>query len=155
MGFKLPKQARNYFKYIDELGTNRFKYLFDKYYLCLMLGLDYGMPGKEDEVEKEDFIDRYPEQYVDKGDLILGLLISTEMERKGINVEDRASLEKLMLGLIDINSSTKLSEKGMELLNLYAARGMSIISEKIPKTKELEVFLVHYYKLINSVSKPL
>lgn len=150
MGFRVPKEARNYFKLIDELSRNKFRLLFDKYYLCLILGLDYGKPGKVEDVEKEDFIDRYPEPYADKADLIAGLLIYTEMERKGINSEDRASIEKLILKLIDINSNTKLSEKGLELLNLYAARGMALIQDNIPKTKELEIFLVLFYELLNS-----
>ncbi|WP_180896539.1 hypothetical protein [Priestia megaterium] len=151
MGFKLPKEARNYFKLMDQ-KDNKFKIIFDKYYLCLMVGLCNEELGKQDEYESADFLEGYPQSYADKSPLITGLLINAEMDRQGINSEDRISVEGLILQLIDNDSSTKLSEKGMELLNRYAAGGMNTIREGIPKTSELETFLVHYHRLINPAS---
>lgn len=151
MGFKLPKETREYFKYID-LKENNFKMIFDKYYLCLMIGLSEEKLGKQEEIEGADFIESYPQAYADKAPLITGLLINAEMNRQGINSEDRFSVEGLILNLVDNNSSTKLSEKGIELLNSYAAAGMNKIKEKITQTGDIETFLVHYYRLINSSS---
>ncbi|ANV74209.1 hypothetical protein PDQ36_27660 [Bacillus cereus] len=151
MGFKLPKEARNYFKLIDQ-KDNKFKTLFDKYYLCLMVGLCNEKLGKQDEYESADFVEGYPQVYADKAPLITGLLINAEMERQGINSEHRPSVEGLILQLIDNDSTIKLSEKGLELLNSYAAGGMNIIRDSIPKTSELETFLVHYHRLLNSAS---
>lgn len=148
MGFKLPIEAREYFKPIDQ-RSNKFKTLFDKYYLCLMIGFLNEKLGKQEEYENADFIDNYPQPYADKAPLITGLLINTEMERQGINSEDRISVEALILELIDNNSITKLSEKGTELLNCYAAGGMDIIRENIAKNSEIETFLVHYHRLLN------
>jgi hypothetical protein len=59
-------------------------------------------------------------------------------------------VEKLMLQLIDHMSVTKLSQKGIELLNLYAAGGTNYIYDNISVTQELELFLVNYFELINS-----
>ncbi|MCY7949366.1 MULTISPECIES: hypothetical protein [Bacillus] len=151
MGFKLPKEAREYFKLIDQ-KDNKFKTIFDKYYLCLMVGLSNEKLGKQDEYESADFVEGYPQAYADKAPLITGLLINAEMERQGINSEDRTSVEGLILQLIDNDSSTKLSEKGMELLNSYAAGGMSTIRDNIPKTSEIETFLVYYHRLLNPAS---
>lgn len=151
MGFKLPKEARSYFKLIEQ-RDNKFKILFDMYYLCLMVGLSRGKLGKLDEIESADFLEGYPQSYVDMAPLITGLLINTEMERQGINAEDRTSVESLILQLIDKDSNTKLSEKGIELLNSYAAGGMNIIRENVPKTSALETFLVYYHRLLNVAS---
>lgn len=151
MGFKLPKETRDYFKFIDQ-KENKFKTIFDKYYLCLMVGFCEERLGKPEDYESSDFIEGYPQAYADKAPLITGLLINAEMNRQGIDSEDRLSVEGLILNLIDNNSSTKLSEKGIELLNSYAATGMNKIREKITKTGDLETFLVHYHRLINSFS---
>ncbi|TCI72203.1 hypothetical protein EVJ22_05970 [Exiguobacterium sp. SH0S7] len=149
MGFKLPREAREYYKLIDQ-KEKRFKMMFDKYYMCLIMGLDNKKLGRQEEYENADFIEGYPQPYQDKSHLIIGLLINAEMERQGIDAEDRASVESLILQLIETDSSTKLSEKGMELLNRYAAGGMNIIRDSIPKTGDLEVFLVSYHRLLNS-----
>ncbi|WP_214875256.1 hypothetical protein [Exiguobacterium sp. CH10] len=149
MGFKLPREAREYYKLIDQ-KENRFKLLFDKYYLCLLIGLNNNKLGKQSEYEIADFIEGYPQSYTGKFPLIIGLLINSEMERQGINAEDRSSVEELILQLIETDSSTKLSEKGFELLNSYAAGGMNIIKDNIPKTGDIEIFLVAYHRLLNS-----
>ncbi|WP_163853510.1 hypothetical protein [Paenibacillus elgii] len=151
MGFKMPKDAREYFKLIDR-GNFRFKIMYDKYFICLMMGLKCGRLGSSEQLESGDFLDYYPELYADKSDLIIGLLIDAEMRRQGIVAEDRPGVESLILKLISHNSNTRLSEQGVELLNLYAAYGLDVIRDKITKTAELETFLVHYYNLINSAS---
>lgn len=149
MGFKLPKEARSYFKLIDDRSNNKFKILFDRYYLCLMAGFSCKTLGKQEEIENADFLDSYPELYVDKAELIAGLLINSEMERQGIDSTEQKSVENLILQVIDNNSSTKLSNKGLDLLNCYAASGMNFIRDNIPKTSELETFLVYYQQLLN------
>lgn len=152
MSFKLPKEAREYFKLIEDADSQSLKFAvkFDMYYLCLMVGLNNRKLATEDKVETEAFITYYPEGfYGDKSLPIAGLLIDAEMERKAIEPSDRTSIEALILELIDHQKTTKLSDKGIERLNQYAARGMEIIRDNIPKTRELETFLVHYYKLLN------
>ncbi|GGC97919.1 hypothetical protein [Pontibacillus salipaludis] len=148
MPFKLPKESRSFFKPIDDSSKNKFETLFDKYYMCLMMGLSREKLGMKEEVEPQEFVDYYPELYVDKKELIMGLLINAEAKRQGISNKD--SLEKLMLELIDDKTVTKLSSKGVDKLNLYAAGGMNIISDQLDKTDKLEEFLVHYYRLINN-----
>lgn len=152
-GFVLSDKAIEYFKSVElrkDKGAT-FKVMFDVYYLCLMMGLYHRRQGAQEQISKSFFIDYYPEVYRDKADLITGLLIDAEMERKGIRETDRASVEKLMLQLIDHMSITKLSSYGMKVLNLYAAGGINYIHENITNTQELEVFLIKYYQLLNKV----
>jgi hypothetical protein len=150
VSFKVPIELRDYFRLIDDQASHKFKYLFDKYYLCLMIGLQNVELGKEEDIENAEFIDHYPEPYADKAELITGLLINAEMERQCIEPDARESIQSLILKLIDNNSPTKLSMYGNGLLNSYAAGGMNIIRENIPKTNELETFLVFYHRLINA-----
>ncbi|MPM94696.1 hypothetical protein SDC9_141844 [bioreactor metagenome] len=76
-------------------------------------------------------------------------MIDAELRRQGIEPEDKKSIENLMSDLLDPDSSTKLKSSGIDLLNQYAVTGMDVIREKIGKTSELEVFLSHYFKLLN------
>lgn len=150
MGFKLPKNAERYFRYIEKRADGiKFKLLFDQYYFCLMAGFRFRKLGSNDALRNEPFIDYYVDHYREKAEIIAGLLIDAEIERSGIPKADRRSVEKLMLELIDHMSITKLSKRGMDLLNLYAAGGMGIIEENIDQTADLEVFLVNYYQLMN------
>lgn len=151
MGFVLSEKAIEYFKSVDlrKDGGAKFKIMFDVYYLCLMMGLHQRKLGSLDQLKRDAFIDYYPEVYRDKAELITGLLIDAEMDRKAIHENDRKSIEKLMLHLIDHMSVTKLSSKGIEQLNLYAAGGINHIFDYIPNTQELEIFLLRYYELLN------
>lgn len=154
MSFRLPKDTREYFKLMDNRSDEdgfKLKIMFDKYYLCLMLGLDKAKLGSEDDLEPATFIDQYPVLYSENRNIILGLLIDAEMRRRGILSEDKDRIESLMLEIIDENSSTKLNENGMNLMNCYAVKGMEIIRDKIIRTSELETFLIHYYDLFNIV----
>jgi hypothetical protein len=153
MGFILSEKALDYYKAVNNRKDQGPKYtiMFDLYYLVLMMGLNNRKLGGPDQIKNAPFIDYYPEVYRDKAELIAGLLIDAEMVRKGIKPDDRKSVEKLMLQLIDHMSVTKLSQKGIELLNLYAAGGTNFIYDNISITHELELFLVNYFELINTI----
>lgn len=156
MSFKMVKEAERYYKMVDERrdGGAKYKFKFDFYYLCLMAGLNFRTRGdsqqKEELQKAEPFVNYYIELYRDKADLIAGLLIDAEMDRKGIEPEDKNGIQKLMLTLIDHMSNTKLSTAGIELLNLYSVGGFNLLKDAIPATSELEVFLVRYHQFMNS-----
>ncbi|WP_135556448.1 hypothetical protein [Paenibacillus cymbidii] len=151
MAFKLPKGAADYFRLIKEQpGGVKFKYDFDIYYLCLMVGLAKRKLGDIDRIRPDHFTDSYPGPYADKLYLIAGLLVDAEMDRKKIESHNRDSIQNLILSLIDHEEPTKLSSNGFDFLNRYAAGGLDIISDNISRTRELEAFLVHYYNLLNS-----
>lgn len=152
MAFKLPKDAKSYFKLIDNQNDDhaKFKTYFDKYYLCLMLGLYQRELGLDEEVSKEVFVTNFIDDYKDKANIIIGLLIDAELERKEIKAQDRKSVEKVVLDLIDENAPTNLSGHAIEQLNKYAAGGMSIIRDEVFPTADIEIFLSQYYDLFYS-----
>jgi hypothetical protein len=149
MGFQLPKESREYFKHLFKRsdGGARLDILFDQYYFCLMVGLHKKTLGTEAELEGDKFIERYPTDYQDQADVIAGLLINAELYRKGIEKDDRASIEQEMLRLLDNQSASRLSEEGMRLLNLYGVAGFKEIRQEIVPPQNLEEFFVLYYRL--------
>lgn len=152
MAFRLPKGVREYHDMVNNRtdGGVKFKYLFDFYYLCLMLGLDKAKIGPKENLESGEFVDDYPDPYKNVSEIVAGLLIDAEMRRKDIAPQDRTRIENLMLGIIDQFSLTGLNQEGLDLLNRYAVTGFEEIHTNITKTSELETFLVHYYQLFNN-----
>lgn len=149
-GFQAPKDSRDYFRHLlkrSDGGGARLDTLFDQYYLCLMVGLDRRVLGRDDELESDRFIERYPSDYQNQADVIAGLLINAELHRKDIHKEDRSTIEREMLTLLDHQSSTRLSDEGMQLLNRYAAAGFKAIRDEILPPQSLEEFLVFYHAL--------
>src|SRR5258708_1954259 len=100
-GFQMPKDARDFFKPVDRRsdGGTRFDTMFDKYYFCLMLGLDGRLLGDPSALEPDHFIDHYPTDYQSQASIVAGLIINAELVRKSIEKDDRASIEQEMLAL--------------------------------------------------------
>lgn len=149
MAFHLPKDSREYFKHLLKRSDRGacFDALFDVYYFCLLVGLDRQTLGKETDVEAEKFIDGYISDYQNQAEVLAGLLIGAELSRKDIQKDDRDSIEKEMLRILDDRSPTRLSEEGMTALNLYAASGFNFIREELVPPQNLEEFLVLYHDL--------
>jgi hypothetical protein len=164
MGFRLPKGARSFFAAMDvrkdegsglssDAEEPRIEHLFDMFYFCLMLGLQTRELGRSEDVESKDFYSEYPIAYSSYAGLIAALLIESEMVRRGIRLTDAQALENLMLEVLDHRTPTILKDAGVDLANRYAARGMQLIYENISKTSRLEVFLIHYCRLLWSVDQ--
>lgn len=146
MSFHLPVDARTFFKALmgaRESSATRFL-MFDAYYACLMVGLDARKIGTESEVESDAFVAEYPDAYQAQSDIIAGLLIDAELERKAIDASDRASVEDEMIKLLNPASATRLSTVGDKLLDLYAAYGIRVIVDKMMPPSNVEDFLVAY-----------
>jgi hypothetical protein len=150
MGFRCPRDIRDYFRSMlpGPDDANRFRLLFDPFYLCAVVGMLATKLGNDDDLEQDVFIDHYPEMYTDKSGVLASMLITAEMKRTAIQPNFSGSMEKLILNLVDYRSSTLLKPSAEELINQYAAGGIGIIRESIPKTTELETFLVHYCNLV-------
>jgi len=146
MSFRLPIKARAFFKLImgfHDSSATRFL-MFDAYYAGLMIGLDARKLGNEVEVESDIFLGEYPDAYASQSDIIAGLLIDAELERKAIDLTDRESIEDEVIKLLDPASATRLSNEGNRLLDLYAAYGMQQIIDKMVQPPTVEDFLVGY-----------
>lgn len=150
MAFILSNNGRNYYESINNRkdGGKKFDYMFDIYYIGLLVGFSIIKLGDESDLEDEEFVKNYPGNYESISKLISGLLINAEMKRRDIQKKDRNSIERLIVDLIS-KKALGLSEEGMNLLNLYSAGGMNYIKDNIPLTDKLETFIVYVYKEIN------
>jgi hypothetical protein len=142
MSFILNQAGRTFFRGI--ISPPKFL-MFDAYYCCLMAGLNARNVGVADDLDTDPFINGYPDDFKGQADILAGLLIDAELDRKGIHAEDRASIEREMIKLVDPTSATRLNAEGNKLLNLYAASGFALIQERMMPPATVEEFLVAYH----------
>jgi len=142
MSFVLHQSGRTFFRGI--IAPPKFL-MFDAYYCCLMAGLGARTVGSPENLEADVFLNGYPDDFKGQADIIAGLLLDAELDRKGIQPEDRASIEREMVKLVDPTSPTRLNGEGNKLLNLYAAAGFSLIQEKMMPPATVEEFLIAYH----------
>lgn len=107
-------------------NKNKFKYQFDVYYCCAMIGMA-AVQLDEDSVDLKDLTESYPKPYIDCRAQIAGLLVATEAKRQGIDVQS-PKLEEMMLRYLSDNE-TMLSDEGIKTLNAYALRGYQLIHD--------------------------
>jgi hypothetical protein len=157
MSFLMPRGARDFFGFdgarafakrgaLKREGATRFL-LFDAYYCCLLLGLDEARIGDELELETEPFLGGYPEAYKAQAELVAGLLVDAELRRLSISVDDREDVERQMVQLLNLNSPTRLSDDGNNLLNQYAVTGFEKMRDDLMEPDNLDDFLVAYHDL--------
>ena len=148
MSLRLPNDTTEYFKHIGEYRLAGVRFMdIDKYYACLMLGLRVGELGRENDVAPRSFLAAgagYPDAYKPTADLIAGLLVDAEIRRNKINAQDRDQIESETVKLLQPRSAMGLSDKGVELLNRYAARGFEYLKSELGAPRRLEVFLIEY-----------
>ncbi|MDK1389897.1 hypothetical protein QN224_31685 [Sinorhizobium sp. 8-89] len=142
MSFVLNQAGRIFFRSI--IAPPKFL-MFDAYYCCLMAGLDARKVGASEELDAEPFLNEYPNDFKGQADILAGLLIDAELDRKGIREEDRTGIEQQIIKLLDPTSATRLSADGNKLLNQYALAGFALIQERMMPPSSVEEFLVAFH----------
>ena len=147
MVFHITREAKKYYEKLDKSTTGKLKTEFDFYYLCLLAGFSRGKVSQNNGVE---FYDKFPNEFYHQRQQVIGLLISTEIERRGVNVNDNVQVEKIILYIVKPDSVTLLSNEGEKLLDQYAQNGFELISDEIPveRISNLDTFLAQFYELI-------
>jgi hypothetical protein len=148
MSFVMPTAARSFFRTITERTVPGARYImFDTYYVCLLLGLRERKLGHADQLDSDRFLDNYPEDYRAQADFIAGLLIDAELDRKGIDLGNKQSVEREMVLLLDPSSPTGISAAGSDFLNRYAVAGFERLQQEMIPPAKLEDLLVKYADL--------
>lgn len=142
MSFILSQAGRTFFRAI--IAPPKFL-MFDAYYCCLMVGLDARIVAEAGDLDTDPFLNSYPDDFKGQADIMAGLLIDAELDRKGISAEDRASIEREMTKLIDPTSATRLNAEGNKLMNLYAVAGFGLLQDRMMPPANVEEFLVAYH----------
>jgi hypothetical protein len=153
MPFRLREDVRKWFSEID--GKPPVKTQFDLFYFCLMAGLTAGRHSNPTHGGRSapEFIQTFIDDYRAAQRLIIGLLIVAEVQRLGINLEEKASVRKTIQTLVDPQSPTNLTAEGMRMLNEYASGGYDYISEmRSSKPYTVEEFLRDFVGLVGKAA---
>ncbi|MDE0309706.1 MAG: hypothetical protein OXI60_07755 [Acidiferrobacterales bacterium] len=128
--FRLRQDAEDWLKHIA--STKPLKTKFDLNYLCLIVGLASGFksePQKNGKVAQE-FVDYFVEDYKDAQYLIIGLLVVAELGKNGIDLDEKKSVRDQIRKLVNPESQTKLTSKGIDELNRYASGGFDFLRQQ-------------------------
>ena len=152
MGFELRQDTRKWFKEIEK----DYSTLFDIYYLCLIPGFITKSRNTEIHSDSVDEITRYfPDAFRSRGQLLIVLLIDTELSRLGINLSERKTVYSRISELV-VTTPPYISDAGIKLMNQYAHGGFDILTENISeRPRSIETFVRKYYSLIQTLSHDL
>ena len=152
MGFELRQDAKQWFKAFDRDIKQKNIILFDLYYYCLIPGfitkrrnIDIS-PNEVDELFRD-----FPSVFRPRGELLVGLLINTELSRIGIDLKERTSVYSTISELV-VTSPPYLSNEGVKRMNEYAHGGFDVLCENIDeRPRSIETFVRKYHKLIQNL----
>ena len=126
MAFFIRREANEWF---TELYKNEIiRTQFDLYYLFFLKGisnLDKNPKLIGSDVLKE-LIEYFPKEYDGSKNLIVGLLVNTELKRLGIPFNDNENVQKKYHEIVEPEFPSKLTQKGFTLMNDYASRGYEL-----------------------------
>lgn len=162
-GFVLPEGARTFFDYKPQrlfaevarpVGARRDLILFDAYWACLCVGLLAREQAGPEMLEREGrFLAAYPEDYEPFGEYIAGLLVEAELSAMHTENFTEPELERAIADLLKVSAPTRLSPKGLGLLNRYAAGGFQIIKDQMrPRPTDIPNFLIRYQSVLDQVA---
>lgn len=155
MAFFIRREADEWGKELQKNELIRTQ--FDLYYILFLKGistLDKNPKLKDKEALKE-LIDYFPSDYDGSKNIIVGLLVNTELKRLGIPLDDKENVQKKYNQIVEPESQSKLTAKGFTLMNEYASRGYELLNEELgDKSASLAPeFLINVYNsLVNEFS---
>ncbi len=149
MYFRLRHDTESWFKDISE----HFPTKFDLYYLCLMCGFAANRRATVAANRATDITDNFPNEFKEKGHLIIGLLISAELKRSGIEVSEREHVYKLIERLVTPAGSSNLTDEGVKAMNEYANAGFDILLEEFDdRPRTIETFVRLFPKALEDLA---
>ncbi len=127
MPFRLREDAEGWFKELDGKEPARTK--FDLYYFCLMAGLASGRTSDPSDFGAREIIDEFIQDYQPAQRLLIGLLVTAEVGRGGIDLSEKEAVRAVFGRLVAPDSRSQLTEEGMRCMNAYASGGYDFLSE--------------------------
>jgi hypothetical protein len=104
---------------------------FDKYYLSLLIGLVYDQRQPMDG-QSRDFINYWINDYHGVRETVLGMILESELQTRGIQVTERDPVQMTCKRLFTQESSTYLTPDGMGVANSIAHGGFKFMQERWP-----------------------
>lgn len=143
--FRMPDDMQSWFAPSFSDG-GPLKTEFDKYYLCLLIGLHTKRRAPITPNAK-GFIDYWITDYQGVREQLLGLVLRDELEARGIAVTERDAVQKACQQLFTHDDPTQLTPKGMETVNSIAYGGFKALEEswqsENPPRSQTELLKAH------------
>ena len=154
MGFEFRQDAKIWFKAFDKDIRQKNIILFDLYYYCLIPGFVTKRRNIEIHSDDVDEMTRdFPSAFRSRGELLVGLLINTELSRMGIDLNERTSVYSTISELV-ITHPPYLSNEGIKRMNQYAHGGFDVMCEQIDeRPRSMETFVRKYYRFIQDLKQ--
>lgn len=148
MYFRLHPDAQKWFSNLKN-AEGTFTIGFDFLYACFLVGIASGKIG--DTPTSGDLIDYFPDKYKPSRSTIIGSLICAELSRLGVDVTEKEEVENQIEHLVKMDSPSKLSDRGVQQFNAYAAGGYEYLVQKAGNKPELpEEFLLDLLEFIDT-----
>jgi hypothetical protein len=156
LGFELRQDAKRWFKAFDRDIKEKNIILFDLYYFCLIPGFIAKRRNINIHSNEVDELFRdFPSVFRPRGELLVGLLINTELSRIGIDLKERTFVYSKISELV-ITSPPYLSNEGVKRMNEYAHGGFDVLCERMDeRPQSLETFVRKYHRLIQDLQQDL
>lgn len=144
--FRIGEPVAKWFKKIHK--KEPLKTDFDLYYMCTLLGLATGRtssPGKTSEL-----VGYFIADYTETQHLLLGLFVLAELQRRGIDLDERVDVQRIINEILDPKDPTGLTSAGMTKMNEYASGGFDYFVEQYGGRSPVfvESFLERYVKIL-------
>jgi hypothetical protein len=151
MAFFIRREADDWFKELQKNELIRTQ--FDLYYLFFLKGiskLDRNPKMKSSDALKE-LIEYFPSEYDGSKNIIVGLLVNTELKRLGIPFDHKENVQKKYNKIVEPESQSKLTSKGFVLMNDYASKGYELFNQELGnKSASLAPeFLINAFRNLN------
>ena len=85
--FRLRKDARTWFK--ERYSNKSFKIGFDAFYFCFIAGISTKRKEAVAQDETEELVAYFPEKYGSRGNLLVALFLTQELEELGVTMADK------------------------------------------------------------------
>jgi len=139
--FRIRKDARTWFK--DLYNDKSFKIGFDAFYFCFIAGISTKRKEPAAQDETEELVAYFPEKYSSRGNLLVGLFLTRELEELGVTMADKKEVHATIATLVSPDAPNHLSDDGVKEFNKYAHAGFDVLLDwfNADRPRTLETFL--------------
>lgn len=146
--FRLPYEAEIWFNEIRK----DLDFDFDIYYFCLMAGLSRGRKESFQSSEAKDLVRDFPSGYRSESRIITALFLKKELDKMGVDLDDRILVHDTIRKFIDTSSISNLSEEGRKEMNKYVFGGLKDLKEEFQeKPRTIEIFLIRFANMYDNL----
>lgn len=122
--------------------------------LCLLVGLKNNRKEllKDYQFRKDNFAQRYIDEYLEIKPLITGLLLSKIIKDAGIDRNEKSKVKDIMKNALDSNDPLFLKKETIDIMHQYYLGGFCILLNEFEYKPpvDVSVFFTKYNKLISA-----